>query len=107
MRGKSFKNRAGKPIGKRVGKSKVLEGRGGSGSGGGIPPAYKGGTAMEAPLLLSPPSTLDGCLWKPNWVQVATSGAPKMPKGRLLTPKRGSREDFGNPKSVFGRPNRS
>ena len=45
MKGKSFKNRAGKPIGKRVGKSKVLEGRGGSGSGGGIPPAYKGGTA--------------------------------------------------------------
>ena len=44
MKGKSFKNRAGKPIGKRVGKSKVLEGFGDPGSGSSLLPTLKGGT---------------------------------------------------------------
>ena len=45
MKGKSFKNRPGKPIGKEVGKSEVLEGFSDPGSGSSVLPTLKGGTA--------------------------------------------------------------
>ena len=49
MKGKSFKHRPGKPIGKKVGKSEVLEGFGDPGSGSSLLPTLKGGTLPGTP----------------------------------------------------------